>query len=393
LFFLFFSLSKASHIVGGDITVKWIGPSQNNFQVQVRIFRSCQPSTATMPTSINVLLHDLVTYATTTTYTITNPVINANLPFGDPCFTPQGLCVDEGIFTQNVTIPNNPNGYFLSYQICCRNTGITNLSNPSSDGMTFYCEIPDPGNAATLNNSSPDMGDYPLDAYLCVNSPKMFQFNVTDIDGDSLVYSLVTPLDDGTMNAAPTFPYNNVAYAGGYSLANMVGGVPPMTINQNTGVITASPALIGTWVFGVLVEEFRNGVKIGETRRDAQYESQACTSGNPPSFLNTVPSMGQTIEIPYNREYCLDLIFNDINVGDTLYIEMISNVFDSGAFVPVMVPDMSGNYHYYYNWNGSAWNDSVVIPPNQFDTAVGADWNITTVANRFCWTPTCTQID
>ena len=72
---------------------------------------------------------------------------------------------------------------------------------------------------------------------------------------------------------------------------------------------------------------------------------------------------------------------------------MISNVFDSGAFVPVMVPDMSGNYHYYYNWNGSAWNDSVVIPPNQFDTAVGADWNITTVANRFCWTPTCTQID
>ena len=176
---------------------------------------------------------------------------------------------------------------------------------------SFDRAIPDPGNAATLNNSSPDMGDYPLDAYLCVNSPKMFQFNVTDIDGDSLVYSLVTPLDDGTMNAAPTFPYNNVAYAGGYSLANMVGGVPPMTINQNTGVITASPALIGTWVFGVLVEEFRNGVKIGETRRDAQYESQACTSGNPPSFLNTVPSMGQTIEIPYNREYCLDLIFNE----------------------------------------------------------------------------------
>ena len=393
LFFIFIPFFKASHIVGGDITVKWVGPTQNNFQVQVRIFRSCQSGSASMPTSINVQLHDLVTYATTTTYTITNPVINANLPFGDPCFTPQGLCVDEGIFTQNVTIPNNPNGYFLSYQICCRNTGITNLLNPSGAGMTFYCEIPDPGNAATLNNSSPDMGEYPLDAYLCVNNPKMFQFNVTDIDGDSLVYSLVTPLNDGTMNAAPTFPYAAVTYAGGYSLANIVGGVTPMTINQNTGVMTAAPSLIGTWVFGVKVEEFRNGVKIGETRRDAQYESQACTSGSPPSFLNTIPTMGQTLEIPYNRLYCLDLIFNDINVGDTLYIEMISNVFDSGAYVPTMIPDMSGNYHYYYNWNGSAWNDSVVIPPNQFDTAIGADWNITTVANRFCWTPTCNQID
>lgn len=390
---LFLPFSKASHIVGGDISVKWIGPSQNDFQVRVRVFRSCGSGSATMPTSVGVELHDLVTYATTTTYNITNPVINANLPFGDPCFTPVGLCVDEGIFTQNVTIPNNPNGYFLSYQICCRNAGITNISNPSGIGMTFYCEIPDPGNAAAINNSNPDMGEYPLDAYLCVNSPKLFQFDVTDVDGDSLYYSLVTPLGDGFLNTAPTFPYNDVTYAGGYSLANMVGGVTPMTINNNTGVMIAAPSLIGTWVFGVLVEEFRNGVKIGETRIDAQYESQACTSGNPPSFLNTVPTMNQTIEIPYNKLYCLDLIFNDLNVTDTLFIEMISNIFDSGAYVPAMIPDINGNYHYFYDWNGSSWNDSVVIPPNQYDPIVGADWNIGTVANRFCWTPTCTQID
>jgi len=400
-------LAKASHIVGGDISVNWVGPGQNDFQIQVRVFRSCQSGSANMPGSVSIDIHDLVTYATTQTINISNPVITTNLPFGDACFTPTGLCVDLGVFTQNVTIPNNPNGYFLEYQICCRNSGITNLATPTSDGMTFYCEIPDPGNAAAINNSNPDMGIYPLDAYFCVNSPKQFQFNVTDVDNDSLVYSLVTPLDDGAMNAAPTFPYNNVGYSFGYSLANMVGGASPMVIDQNTGVITASPSLIGTYVFGVKVEEFRNGVKIGETRRDAQYEALACSSGNPPSFLNVVPTNGGTLSIPYNKLYCKDLIFNDINITDTLFIEMISPIFDTAVMgLDTATPRVdgsliAGNHHYYYDWNFStlSWNDSIVIPPNQDSLLIiGNDtsfveWNIGTVASRFCWTPPCHTID
>jgi len=334
--------------------------------------------------------------------TIQNPVITTNLPFGDACFTPTGLCVDLGVFTQNVTIPDNPNGYFLEYQICCRNAGITNLANPTNDGMTFYCEIPDPGNPQALNNSNPDMGTYPLDAYFCVNSPKMFQFNVTDADNDSLVYSLVAPLNDGAMAAPPTFPYADVIFAGGYNVGNMIGGTP-MTINPTTGMITANPALIGTYVFGVRVEEYRNGVKIGETRIDAQYEALACTSGNPPMFQNLQPTMGSTLNFPYNKELCKDLIFTDINVTDTLYIEMISPIFDSAvlfndtAFVGTMVPDGNGDYTYFFdgNYNAagypSSWNDSITIPPNQTDTI--GDWNIGTVATRFCWTAPCISID
>jgi gliding motility-associated-like protein len=389
--FMMVSFSKASHIVGGDITVKWVGPSQNDFQIQVTLFRSCQSGSAAMPSDVTVGLYDLSTYVSMNSFSGFTRVVTPNLPFGDACFTPTGLCVDQGIFTKNVTIANNTNGYFLSYDICCRNSGITNLASPTSDGMTFYCEIPDPGNTNTLNNSNPTWGIYPLDAYLCVNSPKMFQFAVTDVDGDSLVYSLVEPLDDNTgTNPPPAFPYNPIGWAAGYGLTNMVGGASPMVINQNTGMITAAPGLIGTYVFGVRVEEFRNGVKIGETRRDAQYEGLNCTSGNPPFFLNTVPVMNQTIQIPYNKMYCKDLIFSDLNVTDTLYIEMISPIFDSGAYVPSMTPDINGDYHYYYDWNGTAWNDSVVIPPNQTDTI--GQFNIGTIANRFCWQPLCAQI-
>jgi hypothetical protein len=277
-----FSL-KASHIVGGDLTVKWVGPTKNDFQIQLRVFRSCSPGSASMNTAFDVDIYDKVTNVYINTITINNPIINANLPFGDACFTPTGLCVDEGIFTQNVFIADNPNGYYLSAQVCCRNASITNITSPSSAGMTFYCEIPDPGNAATLNNSNPDMGPYPMDAYLCVNASKNFNFSVTDVDGDSLYYSLSEPLNDVPAGAGP---YNPVNWSAGYSLANIVGGTPPMSINSLTGVMTASPTVIGTFVFAVKVEEFRNGVKIGETRRDAQYESLNCTTDTPPDFLN-----------------------------------------------------------------------------------------------------------
>ncbi|PCJ00449.1 MAG: hypothetical protein COB15_02775 [Flavobacteriales bacterium] len=272
--------TNATHIIGGDISVKWIGPTQNDFQVQVRLYRSCQPTSLPMPTSILVNLHDGLTYTTVQNWTILNPTITPPLSFGDACWSPAGLCVDLGIFTQNVTIPDNSNGYFIEYNACCRNSSIINLANPSSTGMTFYCEIPDPGSPSTINNSSPDMGSLPLDAYLCVNTSKYFQFNVNDVDGDSLVYSLVTPLNASAMNSAPIFPYNDVNWAAGYSLGNIVGGASAMSIDQNTGLISASPNLIGNFVFAVRVEEFRNGVKIGETRRDVQYQSLACTSSN-----------------------------------------------------------------------------------------------------------------
>lgn len=384
--------TKASHIVGGDLTVKWIGPTKNDFQIQLRVFRSCQSGSAGMPTTGTVRVHDLVTYAQTTSFNLTSPAITLNLPFGDDCFTPTGLCVDLGVFTQNVTLPDNPNGYFLEYQICCRNAGITNLANPTGSAMTFYCEIPDPGNAATLNNSNPDMGDYPMDAYFCVGTSKNFSFNVTDVDGDSLHFSLVTPLDQqATPTPPPAFPYPDVVWASVpniYSLADMVGGLPPMTINSATGVMTAAPNLIGTYVFGVKVEEFRNGVKIGETRRDAQYEALNCTVDIPPSDLTGIQD--STLYFPFGTETCQDIIFRDLNVTDTIFLELNSVAFQFGATTVSLNPYQTNPDLYLYTYNSG--DDSVLIPANTYIDSLNSVMNVGTVASRFCWSPDCEQI-
>lgn len=381
-------LSKASHIAGGEIRVVWVGPTQNDFQVQVRLLRFCGGSAASMPTSVAVNIYDKVSNTLINTLTITNPVVNVNLPFGDACFTPQGLCIDEGIFSTNVSIPNNPNGYYLSYQICCRNAGILNIATPGSAGMTFYCEIPDPGNPQALNNSNPDFGAYPLDAFLCINNVKNFSFAVSDPDGDSLAYSLLTPLNNQPAGAGPYLPVN---WAAGFSLANIVGGTPAMSINPQTGVISASPSLVGAYVFAVRVEEFRNGVKIGETRRDAQYEGFNCTVDSPPLFVNNINN-GDTIHIPYNREFCESYVFQDPNSTDTAFMTITTNIIDSGAFFPVLTPVSAGPpalFQYFFN-NGT---DSVTIPANGFDSLKNAYFNVGTVAQRLCWTPKCATID
>ena len=389
-------LAQASHVVGGDISIQW--QSQNNYRLKLRYYRDDINGGPLMPTSTTVTVYDAVTHATVASQTLPRTSVGI-VPLGDPCYTPDPnvVRIEEGIFdsSTDLFLPDNPNGYYMSYHVGARNNLAINVQIYGN--MTWFAMLSDP---ALGQNSTPDFGNYPNDAYFCVTGPKQFTYPITESDGDSLAYKLTTPLA-GNGAGAGAYPfYPGLTYQAGYSLANMVGGAPPMTINPTTGLITAAPTALGFFTFAITIEEFRdttaaqNGpkVKISEVRRDVQYISLNCTSGSPPNFLNTVPQNGQTIEIPYNYEFCKDLIFNDINSTDTLYFEWFSPIFDSGAYQATVPLDGNGDQHYYYNWNGTAWNDSVVIPPNQFDTVENAEWNIGTVAQRFCWTPGCDEI-
>ena len=159
---------------------------------------------------------------------------------------------------------------------------IENLLTPASDGISILAMIPDP---ALGQNSTPDFGSYPNDAYFCVNNVILFTWPVTDPDGDYLVFSLVPPLNDGTNpnngNSAPgsgPYPfYPTCTYAPGYNQFNPIGGSPQMSIDPISGEITASPSIFGYFVFTVRVEEFRNGIKIGEVRRMLNINPTLCS--------------------------------------------------------------------------------------------------------------------
>lgn len=395
--FSLLSFTKATHLVGGDINIKWV--SQNNYEIKLRYYRDVVNGWVNMPTQMTVRVYDQVTHLQVAQQILTRTSIGI-VPLGDPCYTPDPLVVsiEEGVFESpaSIVLADNPNGYYVSAHEGARNALAINVQ--AGGNMTWFAMISDP---AMGQNSTPDFGDYPNDAYFCITGPKQWKYPITDADGDSLAYKFTQPLA-GNGAGAGAYPfYPGLNWAVGYSLTNIVGGATNMNINPTTGLITAWPTALGFFTFAITVEEFRdttaaqNGpkVKIGESRRDVQYISLNCTSGSPPAFLNTFPTMNQTIQIPYNYEYCKDLIFADLNVTDSVYFEMSSSIFDSGAYQPTMTPDLNGDYTFYYNWVGSAWADSVVIPPNQYDPAQQDTFNIGTVAGRFCWTPDCDDID
>jgi len=402
------SISKATHVVGGDFQINMV--SQNatgaDYHIKLRYYRDDISGAVNMPTTMSVTIYDAVTHQQVASQNLTRTT-NIIVPLGDPCYTPDPNTtrIEEGVFESpsNLTLPNNSNGYYIQTQMNARNALAINVTGTSGNGtMVWMAMIPDP---AIGQNSSPDFGDYPLDAYFCTSGPKSILYPITDADGDSLVYSLVAPLDanntsNGGQPGVGAYPfYPSLVFQAGYSLANYVGGTTPMTIDQITGEIIAAPTTQGFYTFAILVEEFRNGVKIGETRRDVQYASFNCTSASAPNIVNTIPNNSatpDTLYIPYNKEYCKDIIFGD-QVGDTLFINFQSDIFDSGAVVTTPIADAQGNLHYDYNWNATSnsWDNSVVIDSNEFMTInnVILEWNTDTIAKRFCWTPKCPTVD
>ncbi|MGC3943859.1 MAG: hypothetical protein QM762_04850 [Chryseolinea sp.] len=65
---------------------------------------------------------------------------------------------------------------------------------------------------------------------------------------------------------------------------NIIGGAPDLRISPD-GLLTATPMQQGLFVFAVKCEEFRDGIKIGEVRRDFQMlVVDACPKAEPPQI-------------------------------------------------------------------------------------------------------------
>ena len=410
LIILYFSTCiYGTHIIGGDFKVTMInnGTSSSVYDIQLRLYRDDVNGAVNMPASVTIGIYQLGTNNLQTLKTLYLNGGSASLvPLGDPCYTPNPSIVriEQGVYNGlgSVSLPNFSMGYYLHYETCCRNGLIDNLANPTSDGISILAIIPDP---SIGQNSTPDFGDYPNDAYFCVNNIKYFTWPVTDPDGDSLVFSLVAPLNDGTNpnngNSAPgsgAYPfYPSCNFAPGFNQFNVIGGSPQMTINPVTGEITASPAIFGYFQFSVRVEEYRNGVKIGEVRRDAQYASLPCVLANPPviSLNNNVASPALdtfSIDVYVNDSICFDLEVGVNDPSDSVYLQLTSSNFDLlGSYVPPSNYISGGTNLAYYDWDNTL-GDTVFF--NQFNlNSAGYIGNTGLLYMRYCWEAPCEGID
>ncbi len=349
--------TKATHIVGGEFDVKWL--HDTTFQITLHFYRDCSGVYFDTPT-VAVGIYDLVTNANIGCLTV--PIIDTlTLKLGDKCYTPPNLCVQLGTYQTNYAFPTNPHGYYITYSRCCRNGIITNIVAPGSAGETWYAEIPDPA----LHNSTPTfVGKYPK-SYFCVNNPNIDSLTCTDPDGDSLVYRLVTPLTGHTSAGNPLSfcpdpgPYPLITWNPPYDFTNMIGGSPAMAIDIHSGVLTTTPPNLGVFLFGVVVEEWTRGAnpkKLGEVRRDIQYQVLACTGASVPAFLS--PTTKDTT----------------VKAGDTLNLSVI--VHDPTDTVSITLSGVgSGKADLFTNGSNTSFQQPVTAKD--------------TVKSNFRFIPTC----
>lgn len=104
------------------------------------------------------------------------------------------------------------------------------------------------------------------------------------MNGDSLVYTLVTRLilpvafPDTFCRSIPNQPARD-------SLSNIINGQPDLRISKD-GLLTATPRTQGLFVFAVRIDEYRDGEKIGQSRRDFQMlVVDACPKADPPQLV------------------------------------------------------------------------------------------------------------
>jgi gliding motility-associated-like protein len=235
----------------------------------------------------------------------------------------------------NPDIFNDSQGYYIVWERCCRNNIISNIQNPADAASVFYMSFPaQKRNGDIFINSSPTFKTLTGD-YICLNRPFTFEFGATDIDGDSLVYSLVTPYNgfSNKLNPKPDLPFGSsnyplVKWGTGYEINNIMGGTVPLRVNSRTGQLTTTVDKEGLYVFCVLTEEYRKGVKIGEVRRDFQLKALDCPINKPPMTLfrekgkSEVYNSSTILYIKAGEKKCITLLSNDPDINQSLSLKV-----------------------------------------------------------------------
>ncbi len=321
---------KATHIVGGELN--YFPLKNNKYHITLKLYVDCYNGQA------GAILQDL--YANIAVYGKDSNQLLPNLCFSIKRALPirvsktnyncillaPNACVDAYYYDTVVTIPYRSEGYILSFQRCCRNNTILNLIAPEATGENIWTQISD--SAKIGANSSPSFKNLPPN-FLCTNAPLIFDHSATDAEGDSLIYEFFHPYTGGDQfDPRPSFlndeppPFSQVAFQPGYSYNLAINSSPLASINSKTGLLKITPTVSGQFVVGIVVKEFRNGVLIGFTQRDYQFNVQQCVFETTSAFV--------TPEVNCDREVFFANTSNNAknylwNYGDTTTLADTSN--------------------------------------------------------------------
>ncbi len=257
--FFFFGLqheATASHAAGGEITYRYIGDSTGipyNYCITLTVYRRNESGSAGLGNTFTVNISSSCFSNQTVTVTRQAPFDPAgdggnNVPNYTPCINPSDPAlyqISQHIYKACVVLPGKCSDFRFWWSLCCRNSNITNLVNPSSASLYLESKL----NNTKGYNTSPAFVN-PAAKSFCTQtqSPFVWSQNAVEPDQDSLRFTLQQPW------SAQNSP---IAWASGYSTQQPMTTLNGFNINQRNGTFFFQPTQQENDVLKIVVEEYR----------------------------------------------------------------------------------------------------------------------------------------
>ncbi len=343
---------NAYHIVGGEIFYECLGVDPDNpdaklYRFILKIYRDCAgngqdfdslPGTAIG--TVTIYQGDNVVPFIYSLHLDAPSITWLEADAGNPCLiVPPNICVQEGIYEFEQSLPNSNDSYHITYQRCCRNSSISNIYSPDETGATYTVELTPEAQAEC--NSSPVFANFPP-ILICVDEELNFDHSATDEEGDQLVYEFCSPLKGGGLYGNVTSPngiypdpdapppYDGVDFiVPTYSALTPLAGNPVVSIDPFTGVLSGIAETQGQFVVGICVKEYRNGVLLSTVQRDFQFNVTYCE----PTVIAQLE--GDEENGVYIYESCEDATFT----------------FENSSFQSQFIDE----YSWHFDVNGEDW--------------------------------------
>ena len=266
----------ATHGAGLDISYECVsqGTNADTYKITVKYYRDCS-SSSTAASNFTLDYSSSCGGGTVTLPQISGPTFITSLCPGSstPCNNGGLVELEEYIYQATISLIHCNNWVITVCATGNRNNAITTILNPAGQNLCVEAEI----NNFSICNNSPSFTEYPA-PYICAGQSYCYNNGAIDIDGDSLVYSLQTPLNGN----------GGVNYLAGYSSLNPISGTT--VFDQITGDLCMNVTQAQVSVIAMKITEYRNGVKIGSVLRDIQIIILSCSTTPPVlSGFNGVP--------------------------------------------------------------------------------------------------------
>ena len=256
--FILISPSFATHERAGEIIYRHIQGLTYEAKIITYTYR---PSPADRPELTIEWGDGTFSILPRTSITDLTPLIRRNEYIG------QHTYAGAGTFIMSVEDPN-------------RNYGIVNI--PNSVNVPFYIQSELVINPFVGSNNSVVLLNPPLD-YGCVNKLYVHNPAAYDPDGDSLSYKL-TVCRGANGDPIPGYTYPQASFE--------------FFMNENTGdLVWNTPVVQGEYNVAFIIEEWRNGFRVGYVTRDLQIQIGACNNEPPEIFTisDTCVTAGETL--------------------------------------------------------------------------------------------------